>query len=201
MKKRVPIYTVFGRFWHWGQALLVILLAITGFDIHFGWGLFAFDQAAMLHAYLSWAFIALIAFAIFWHLTTGEWRQYVPGGNVIAMVMYYTFGIFRKEPHPVERSRLSKLNPLQQYAYLVLKILVIPVMVTSGLLYYYYNRWDAVGLGDFPLGPVAAIHTLGAFALIAGMVVHIYLTTTGHTVFSNLKAMITGYEELPEEAS
>jgi thiosulfate reductase cytochrome b subunit len=199
--QRVKIYTVFERFWHWAQALFVIVLAITGFDIHFGWGLFAFDQVVMLHTALAWGFIVLIVLAIFWHLTTGEWKQYVPGGNVISMVMYYTIGIFRKEEHPVERTRLSKLNPLQQYAYLVLKILVIPVMVTTGLLYFYYNQWGAVGLGGLSLQPIAVLHTLGAFALIAGMIAHIYLSTTGRTVTSNLKAMITGYEELAEEAS
>jgi thiosulfate reductase cytochrome b subunit len=30
--------------------------------------------------------------------------------------------------------------------------------------------------------------------------VHLYLITTGHTVTSNLKAMITGWEELEGEA-
>jgi hypothetical protein len=29
-------------------------------------------------------------------------------------------------------------------------------------------------------------------------VVHIYLTTTGHTVFTNIKAMVTGYDEVVE---
>jgi thiosulfate reductase cytochrome b subunit len=30
--------------------------------------------------------------------------------------------------------------------------------------------------------------------------VHVYLITTGHTVSSNLKAMVTGWEELEEDA-
>jgi thiosulfate reductase cytochrome b subunit len=35
--------------------------------------------------------------------------------------------------------------------------------------------------------------------MIAFVIAHVYLTTTGHTVTSNLKAMITGWEELDEE--
>jgi hypothetical protein len=32
------------------------------------------------------------------------------------------------------------------------------------------------------------------------LVAHLYLVTTGHTVTSNLKAMITGYEELETDS-
>jgi thiosulfate reductase cytochrome b subunit len=199
MKRLVLIYRRFERFWHWAQALLILLLAVTGFDVHFEWGLFRFDQAFMLHKIFAWCFVGLIAFAIFWHATTGEWRQYKPGGPLLAMVRYYFSGIFRNEPHPVKKTRLSKLNPLQKVAYLALKILVIPLTVTSGFLYYYYNRWDAIGLGSWGLGPIATIHTLAAFALVGFMISHIYLTTTGHTVLSNVKAMVTGYEELEEQ--
>ena len=46
---------------------------------------------------------------------------------------------------------------------------------------------------------VALIHTLGAFLLITFLIVHLYLITTGHTITSNLKAMITGWEELEED--
>jgi thiosulfate reductase cytochrome b subunit len=34
---------------------------------------------------------------------------------------------------------------------------------------------------------------------VAFLITHLYLITTGETATSNLKAMITGYEELEEE--
>jgi len=43
------------------------------------------------------------------------------------------------------------------------------------------------------------LHTIGAFALVSFVIVHMYLITTGHTITSNLKAMVTGYEELDDE--
>ncbi len=198
-KKKVYIYYKFERFWHWMQALLVILLAITGFAIHYNWDFISFEQAVIWHRYLAWAFVVLIAFAIFWHLTTGEWKQYVPGGDVISMTLYYTIGMFRKEEKPVKKSKLSKLNPLQRIAYAGLKILIIPILVTTGFLYYYFNDFTAIGPEGRNLALVASIHTLAAFLLIAFMCAHIYLTTTGHTLTSNMKAMITGWEELDEE--
>ena len=44
------------------------------------------------------------------------------------------------------------------------------------------------------------LHTAGAWAFVLFLIVHIYMTTTGHHPFSNIKAMITGYEadERPE---
>lgn len=196
---RVFIYKRFERLWHWTQAALVILLALTGFDIHYNWGLFDFESAVDLHRALAWAFVILIAFAAFWHATTGEWRQYLPmPGKTMAMVRYYLVGIFRNEPHPTRKTEISKLNPLQRITYAGLKIVLIPVLVVSGFLYYDYNELTEIGLGGIPLEAIAYVHTFASFLMIAFTVAHVYLTTTGHTVLSNMKAMITGWEEVEE---
>ena len=44
------------------------------------------------------------------------------------------------------------------------------------------------------LSIIAIIHTLGAFALLAFVIAHVYLTTTGDTPLSSIIAMITGWE-------
>lgn len=199
--QRVLIYKKFERIWHWLQALLVILLALSGFDIHYNWGLFGFEQAFLWHQYFAWTFIGLTVLAIFWHFTTGEWRQYLPTGTKLgAMVRFYTVGIFKHEPHPVRKTRYAKLNPLQRLAYLGLKTLIFPVSIFTGLLYLYINNLGAIGLEGANLEVIALIHTFAAYLLMAFMFAHIYLTTTGHSPLSNIKAMITGYEELEEEA-
>ena len=46
---------------------------------------------------------------------------------------------------------------------------------------------------------IAIFHTIAAILLIAFLVTHLYLITTGETVTSNLKAMLTGFEELEDE--
>jgi thiosulfate reductase cytochrome b subunit len=45
---------------------------------------------------------------------------------------------------------------------------------------------------------VALVHTGAAFLMPAFVVVHVYLTTTGHTMFAHIMAMITGWEDLDE---
>jgi thiosulfate reductase cytochrome b subunit len=39
-------------------------------------------------------------------------------------------------------------------------------------------------------------HVIGAFLMLAFLISHLYLITTGHKVTSQIKAMITGWEEL-----
>ncbi|MFZ1081136.1 MAG: cytochrome b/b6 domain-containing protein [Candidatus Kryptoniota bacterium] len=201
--KREYIYKRFERFWHWTQAALIIFLGVTGFEIHGSIRFFGYDQAVKYHDTAAWIFLILIAFAIFWHFTTGEWRQYLPTWkNLRAQAEYYVFGIFGNAPHPTKKTVLSKLNPLQKLIYAGLKVLVIPVMVLTGFIYMFYRypqRYEVLGLNIIGLQTIAVVHTIGAFLLVAFFIVHLYLITTGQTVTSNLKAMITGYEELPDE--
>ena len=201
--KREYVYRGFERFWHWMQAALIVFLGVTGFEIHGAIRFFGYDQAVKYHNIAAISFLVLIAFAIFWHFTTGEWRQYLPTWkNLRAQAEYYVFGIFRNAPHPTKKTVLSKLNPLQKLVYAGLKALVIPVMVVSGLLYMFYRypqRYEVLGLNVGGLEVIAVVHTIGAFFLISFFVAHLYLITTGRTVTSNLKAMITRYEDLPKE--
>ena len=201
--RREYVYKGFERFWHWTQAALILFLALTGFEIHGSLAFFGFEQAVSYHSAAAWALLVLIAFAIFWHLTTDEWRQYVPTlENLREQAEYYTVGIFRSAEHPTRKSAVSKLNPLQRLVYLALKVLVIPVVVTSGLLYMFYRYPQRLGveaLNVEGLTAIAVLHTAGAFFLVAFLIGHLYLITTGHTLSSNLKAMITGWEDLKVE--
>lgn len=199
MKQRVFIYKSFERFWHWTQAALIIILAITGFEIHGSLRLVGFERAFNIHNGAAWGLIGLTIFAIFWHITTGEWRQYIPTSKKLrAILHYYTLGIFKNEPHPFKKSEVSKLNPLQRLTYLAFKVLIIPVQVTTGLLYFYYSRWPEWGLAG-RIDTVAFIHTAAAFAMVVFFILHVYMTTTGHTVTSHIRAMITGWEEIEVE--
>jgi len=203
-KKQVYIYKGFERFWHWMQAILIFFLAFTGFEIHGTYNFFGFRDAVRYHNVAAYMLIIIIVFAIFWHLTTGEWKQYVPTlQNIKAQLDYYIFGIFRNAPHPTKKTVLSKLNPLQKLTYFGLKILVIPVSVTTGLLYRFYRYPSRHGIESIniqTLEVVAIIHTIAAFLLIVFIVTHLYLITTGESVTSNLKAMLTGFEELEDES-
>ncbi len=199
--QRVKVFKRFERFWHWTQALLILALLVTGFEMHGTYSLLRWGHAAEWHVRAAWALMALWVFALFWHLTTGEWRQYIPTTRrLAAMARHYAWGMFQGEPHPYRKTALRKHNPLQRLAYLVLLTLISPLLWGSGLLALFRPYWGAIGLdGWLSLQWVAWAHTAGAFMMLAFVIVHVYLTTTGHTVFAHLKAMITGWDEVEPE--
>jgi cytochrome b subunit of formate dehydrogenase len=57
---------------------------------------------------------------------------------------------------------------------------------------------DAINIRSLEF--IALFHTIAAILLVVFLITHLYLITTGDTVTSNLRAMLTGYEEL-EDAS
>ena len=194
---RIYIFKRFERFWHWAQALLIIVMGVTGFEIHGTYSLLGYESAQEVHTTTAWILIGLWVFAIFWHFTTGEWKQYIPTvDKLTAMVRYYLTGIFSDAPHPFRPTTLTKHNPLQRLAYLFVKLIINPAIWISGLLYLYYSAWPALGLDGLSLAGVAFVHTVAAFLMLAFFVVHVYFATTGHTPTSHIKAMITGYEEV-----
>ena len=197
--KKVYIYNKYNRFWHWTQAGLIIFLALTGLEVHGTYELFGYEKAVIFHNNAAWSLIVLIIFTMFWDFTMGEWKQYVPTLKFMKeQISYYITGIFHKAEHPTHKTKYTKFNPLQRMTYLGLKLLIIPVMIVSGLLYFFFFSTLNSGT-NLELDWIAYMHTFGAFVLIGFVIIHVYLTTTGHTVTSSISAMVTGWEEMSDE--
>lgn len=62
--KKVYIYRLFERFWHWSQALLIFILIFTGLEIHSTYEIIGFKLAVKLHNVAAISFIILIVFTI-----------------------------------------------------------------------------------------------------------------------------------------
>ena len=72
-----------------------------------------------------------------------------------------------------------------------------PIIWSTGLLYIFHDYWTEWGLRAYvSLEWVAFFHTMAAFMMLAFVIVHVYLITTGHTIGAHLKAMITGWEDV-----
>lgn len=196
--KKIYLYTRFERFWHWAQTILILLLMLTGYEIHGVYSLFGFEMAHDIHLYSGWTWIILYAFILFWLATTGEWKQYIPTTRkMLAVIKYYAYGIFRGESHPVPKSERVKHNPLQRLTYVGIATAILPVQMVTGFLYYSYNDWASWGWANLTLGAMAFLHMAGAFAILIFLIVHVYMTTTGHSLFAHFRAMITGWEDVP----
>lgn len=194
MSERLYLFTRFERFWHWSQATLIITLLISGFAIHGSHSLLDFRTAVTLHESAAWLLIGLWIFAIFWHCTTGQWRQYIPTlNNLQRVALYYAHGIFTGAPHPYKVSLERKHNPLQRIAYLGVLLVINPLIWLSGLLYLFWGRLGPHMPGWMSLEWLALTHTFAAFLMLIFLIAHIYLTTTGHTPLAHITAMLSGW--------
>ncbi len=205
---RLELYTPYERLWHWLQAAGIGMLIITGILIHApeSLGLLSFQSAVLVHNVLGFILVANALFGVIYYVVTGSIRQYMPDPNdfvtmSLRQIRYYTVGIFRGDPHPLEKSPFRRLNPLQQITYLVILNILLPLQIMTGLLMWSGQYWpQSVAM----LGGVAAlsmIHVAGAWLFVAFVITHMYLTTTGERPLSNVKAMIVGYEDVEQETN
>ncbi|MFH2058715.1 MAG: cytochrome b/b6 domain-containing protein [Pseudomonadota bacterium] len=192
---KIYLYTRFERLWHWFQGLMVICLIATGLEIHGTYTLLGFQTAVNIHNFIGLFWLVMFSFFAFWLMITGEWKQYIPTTKKMFLVArYYFLGIFKGEDHPVQKTKGAKHNPLQRLAYLGISAMLLPIQMATGLLYYLYNDISPI----LPLSVIAGVHTLVALFLLNFLIIHIYMTTTGHSLFSHIAGMITGWEEVYE---
>lgn len=208
--RRIYMYGFYERLWHWLQTFTIVGLLFTGLIIHKPdvFGAFAFRQVVLTHNILAGILAANAALALFYHLASGEIRQFLPRprgffDQAIMQAKYYLGGIFRGEGHPFEKSPQKKLNPLQQLTYLAILNVLLPLQGLTGVLMWGVQQWPEIAerLGGLPL--LASIHSLIAWLFGAFIVLHVYLTTTGATPLSSIRAMIDGWdvvEPVTEEA-
>ena len=200
---RVKIFSLFERFWHWTQMLLIIVLLITGFGLHGFHDLFTFQQAVTLHTSAALTLLVRWAFGTFWLFTTRSWRHFIPTiQGMWGVFRYYSFGIFRGERHPYRKAYWRKHNPLQALAYAMLKLVLFPAIWITGLIYLFYFAWRNIPHATEYLQSVAMIHVAAAFAILVFLFIHVYMLTTGHSFRDHVMPMVTGFDEVdltPEE--
>ena len=199
--KKVYMYGTYERIWHWTMALSIVMLVLTGLKIHYAqsFALISFPTAVFVHNLFATLLLVNAFLGMFYHLTTGEIRQFIPSGAGVLrrlwiQALYYGKGIFVGVSHPFAKTRTHKLNPLQQFTYAGLLNVLFPFQVITGLLLVVAGVMPAFSVSFGELSVVAPLHNLGSWLFLSFLVVHVYLTTTGHTITSNIKAMISGWE-------
>jgi len=57
-----------------------------------------------------------------------------------------------------------------------------------------------MSLSFFSLNVLATVHMAGAFAILSFLIGHVCMTTTGDRILTHTRTMITGWEEVGEDA-
>ncbi len=205
--RRVYMYAVYERFWHWLQTFTIVLLLFTGLIIHRPdlFAVFSFRHVVLVHNVLAAVLVINAALALFYHLASGEIRQFLPRpygffDQAIGQAKFYLRGIFRGARHPFEKTPARKLNPLQQITYFGILNVLLPLQIVTGALMWGAQQWPqaAARLGGLAL--LAPVHSLVAWLFGAFVVAHVYLTTTGHAPLAGIQAMINGWEDVEHHA-
>jgi thiosulfate reductase cytochrome b subunit len=201
--REIYMYSVYERLWHWLQTGAILLLIATGLIIHKPdmFGAFSFAYMVQIHNILA-AILVINAFlSLFYHLVSGEIKQYLPRprgffDQAIEQTMYYLRGIFRNDPHPFEKVPERKLNPLQQVTYFGILNVLLPLQILTGIVMWGAQRWPEIAARLGGLLFLAPFHTLIAWLFATFIVMHVYLTTTGHTPLAGIKSMMLGWDEV-----
>jgi thiosulfate reductase cytochrome b subunit len=201
--EKVYMYDAYERFWHWLQTITIVILLFTGLIIHRPdlFGAFSFRYVVVVHNVLAAILVINAALSLFWHLVSGEIRQFIPRpygffDNAIVQAKFYIDGIFKGKAHPFEKTKSKKLNPLQQVTYFGLLNVLLPLQIITGALMWGAQQWQqaATLFGGLPF--LAPFHSLVAWLFASFIVAHVYLTTTGVTVFADIEAMVTGWDKV-----
>ncbi|SUB82136.1 thiosulfate reductase cytochrome B subunit [Pragia fontium] len=188
-EERAYLYSRAIRCWHWGNALLFILLLLSGLLGHFAIG----NIVAMVTLHQICGYILLVFWLGFIIINLFsrngvhyriQWRGLLT--RCIRQTRFYLYGIMKGEPHPFAADETSKFNPLQQLAYIGVMFGLLPLLLISGFLCLFP---DVLGYGYWML----KAHFILAIAGLLFICGHIYLCTTGDTPTQTFRSMVDGY--------
>jgi len=197
------------RVWHWINAGSFFALIATGIQIRYrdAIHLTSFKTAVDVHNFFGFALILNFCLWAVYYLLSGKLKVYLPDPNLknfirgsIRQARYYAYGIFVGEPNPHHATPDSKFNPMQQVAYFNIMLLFMPMQIVTGLMLWDIKLFSGGIAFAGGLKVVDMVHLFLSIFFTAFLFVHIYLATLGHTPWTHIKAMFTGYEEEPESA-
>jgi thiosulfate reductase cytochrome b subunit len=198
--KQLYLYPLWIRLWHWTNVLLFIVLIISGTSLHFANGFLTFETAMLVHNLAGIMLILVWLIFVIGNFVSENGKHYrikFKGliSGLIKQSYYYAIGIFKGDAHPFHVSTEMKFNSLQQLSYIGVMYGLMPILILTGLFFLFpaYLPEKLLGIDSFWV--IAIAHLVVAYLLILFMVVHIYIITTGETVFSNLQAMLTGWHK------
>jgi thiosulfate reductase cytochrome b subunit len=203
MSERLYLYPRFIRFWHIVNAILCLLLILTGVSMQFagtGGGLVGFKTAVGIHN-ISGILLSVNYIFFFlgnWFSKNRKFYRFEWSGLFLGLklqFMYYLIGTFRGQKKPYEITELEKFNPLQKVSYLIIMYVAMPMVILSGWAFLYPEVIPNTIFWFGGLVFVDLFHIVFGFIISIFLLIHIYFSSFGTTPLSNFKSIITGFHE------
>ncbi len=203
MGEKVYLYPIWIRTWHLLNALLCLILIITGLSMQYsepGSGIIRFDKAVAIHNVSGIILSASYVFFILGNLFTKNGRYYrlEPLGLIKRLWIqgrYYAYGVFKNEKAPFPIGKEQKFNPLQKVSYAFVMYIFVPIIIVTGwgMLFPESIIDNYLGINGFLLTDL--LHIASGFVMSVFLIIHLYFATMGATPLAHYKGMITGYHE------
>jgi thiosulfate reductase cytochrome b subunit len=201
--KKLYLYPLWLRIWHHSNAVLMILLIITGISMQYSnpdYPLIRFDIAVNIHSNAGILLTISYFLFLFGVLFSSIGRYYVLKTEgfftaFTSQMRYYLYGIFRGEKSPFKVTQKEKFNPIQLITYNLIMHAITPFTFITGwaLIFPEAIVLDVFGYSGIML--TSLVHSIAGFFISIFLIIHLYVITLGPSPTSNFKSIITGYHE------
>jgi thiosulfate reductase cytochrome b subunit len=197
------LYPKWLRAWHVLNAILFLILIVTGLSMQYtdkenASYIVGFSIAVKWHNFAAITLTINYIVFVTGNLFTKNGRYYrISRQNFLSDLMsqlkYYSWGMFKGEKHPFPVTELRKFNPLQKVTYVLAMYLAVPLLIISGfgLLFPEITINSFFGVSGLILTDI--LHITMGFFLSIFMIIHIYTCTLGAKPTSLFWGMISGY--------
>ena len=202
------LYPKWVRLWHLINAILIIILILTGISMQYTGEdkkfLMDFAKAVRWHNLSAILVTASFIFFVTGNLLTENGKYYKLKrqnfwSDLGKQMRYYAWGMFKGEKHPFPISLERKFNPLQKFSYVMAMYVAMPLVIISGtgLMFPEITIRGIFGVSGLILTDI--LHITMGFFLSIFLVIHIYTCTLGSKPTSLFRGMLSGYHESEEQ--
>ena len=203
MENKLYLYPGLIRIWHIINAVLILLLIITGVSMQYSDPMnpfVRFDLAVSLHNISGILLLFDYLLFIIGNTISKNGRHYriqLHGltNRLMLQFRYYTYGVFKGEATPFSVTKKMKFNPIQQVSYLITMYVLMPLIFLTGLPMLFSGALIRQLLSENAYFITDILHITVGFFLSLFLIIHIYFCTLGAKPYSNFKSIVTGYHE------
>ena len=203
MGEKIYWYPLWIRIWHGFNAILCILLILTGISMQYSnpdTPFIHFNVAVSIHNISGIVLTASYLLFFIGNIISKNRKNYalVYKGlwtRIRKQFRYYAYGIFKgeKSPYPVNSER--KFNPLQKVSYAIVMYVALPILFITGWAFLFPEFILTKFLGFSGFFSTAQLHMTMGFFVSIFLIIHLYVSSIGKTPGSNYMSIITGWQE------
>ena len=200
---KLYFYPLWLRIWHAINAILILLLIITGISMQSGVqrSFIPFSFAVNTHNISGILLAVNYLYYFISNIVTNNIKFYLikPQGffkRLLKQAEYYMFGMFKgmKSPYPLSEKR--KFNPLQKFSYVMVMYMFVPFVIISGIALLFPEIIIEKIYNMSGIFVTAILHSAAGYLISIFLIIHLYVASIGKSPAENFKSIINGWHNI-----